>query len=399
MAKLFEGARQNLKFVFGFVVMSVLFWAAEFAYQFYFLIPGELAGSILRGSALAGATFIGVALFLSAVFRWFPNYGKYWYVRRSFGVVGTSFVLIHIIVVMNSLFQWNLGALFWSMNPIENPLLFGILAIPVFFLMTLTSTDWAYDKMGVKKWKTLHRFVYFGYMFAIFHFLLINPALLMNPAGYALIIITFLALAGQLFWFIKTSWLKKFSTFGTFVGFFVIFLYLMIGYFAFLSPYLMEVEENKTSLVEPGGEISLEDSIREMTEFMEQGGIDEDVSTVPIAEDQEFSATLMKSGMFERVNYMTDGSVTLQEQDGKTFVVFEDDFSTPNGPDLVVYLTKNSEPTERNDVSEGQELGELKSTVGKQVYEIPAGVDVNDFSSVTIHCRAFNVPWSYARLN
>jgi hypothetical protein len=44
----------------------------------------------------------------------------------------------------------------------------------------------------------------------------------------------------------------------------------------------------------------------------------------------------------------------------------------------------------------GIELGELKSIKGKQVYEIPKGTQLSEYNSVTIQCRAFNVPWSYA---
>ncbi len=94
---------------------------------------------------------------------------------------------------------------------------------------------------------------------------------------------------------------------------------------------------------------------------------------------------------------MTSGTATLEQKEGQSFIVFQDDFETPNGPDLVVYLTKNTAPTQRNDIRAGVQLGKLKSITGKQVYAIPPGIDVAEFNSVSIHCRAFNVPWSYAR--
>ena len=74
MVKLFEGAIKNWKFVVTFVTLAVIFWLLEFSYQFYVLIPGELYGSLLRSFALAGASFIGTALFLSSIFRWFPEH-------------------------------------------------------------------------------------------------------------------------------------------------------------------------------------------------------------------------------------------------------------------------------------------------------------------------------------
>jgi hypothetical protein len=143
-------------------------------------------------------------------------------------------------------------------------------------------------------------------------------------------------------------------------------------------------------------DVSLETAIKNMTEFMEENGGDAGVATTPLAEDQDFSGTMSRSGDFVNVNYMTSGSATLESKEGENFVVFSEDFSTPNGPDLVVYLGKNTAPTTRGDISAGIELAELKSTNGKQVYTIPQGVDITEYNSVNIHCRAFNVPWSYA---
>jgi len=58
-----------------------------------------------------------------------------------------------------------------------------------------------------------------------------------------------------------------------------------------------------------------------------------------------FTAAVVQTDGFERLNCMTSGSVTLQKQGDAHFIVFGDDFSTPNRPDPVVYLTANSEPT------------------------------------------------------
>ncbi len=117
-----------------------------------------------------------------------------------------------------------------------------------------------------------------------------------------------------------------------------------------------------------------------------------------VMQDQNFSAGVLKKGMFENLNYMTSGAVYIEEKDGKKYVVLQNDFSTPDGPDLVLYLTKNAGKTTRDDIRSGIELQKLKSTKGMQVYEIPAGTDISQYNSVTIHCKAFNVPWSYARL-
>lgn len=235
MPALFEGASRNLKFVAAFVSLSLVFWLAHFAYQFYALSPGDLGSSMVRSFAFAGATMIGASLFSSALFKWVPSWARYWHVRRSLGVVGSVFILFHVLSVMNFIVSWDAASVFSSLNPFDNPLIFGVMAAPIFAAMALTSTDWAVSRLGFNRWKALHRLVYFGYLFAVFHFLLVNPPMLMNPAGYMLIGMTFLALAGELFWFVKTTWARKSTALGGAVGVLVIFLWLLFAYLAWFA--------------------------------------------------------------------------------------------------------------------------------------------------------------------
>lgn len=59
-------------------------------------------------------------------------------------------------------------------------------------------------------------------------------------------------------------------------------------------------------------------------------------------------------------------------------------FSSTNGPDLKVYLSKESKP------SSHISLGNLKSTNGDQVYEIPGSPDFSQYRFALIHCERFN---------
>lgn len=165
---------------------------------------------------------------------------------------------------------------------------------------------------------------------------------------------------------------------------------LFIGAFGFREALVGDVE--------PNPRLPMSIATMRMKDFMNQKGGNPDVSTSPIQTNQSFSAVAVKSGKFQRVNYMTDGSLSLEKEGDKFFVVFGDDFSTPNGPDLVVYLTANSKPTTRQDIQSGVLLSPLKSIVGKQVYEVPSEIDISQYNSVSIHCRAFNAPWSFAPL-
>lgn len=237
MPKLFEGAIKNWKFVVTFIAVSIIFWLIEFSYQFYFLIPADIGLSLVRSFGFSAATFIGLALLSSSVFRWKPALAKHWDVRRNLGIMGFVFLFFHLRSVLIFILNEDLSQIIWSLNPFENPLFFGLMGYTVFFLMAITSFDWAVAKLGTN-WKKLHRLVYFGYWAGVSHFLLINPPALMNLAGYLLIAVTFLALAGQLFWFIKTAGKYNFKTRGTLIGIFVIFLYLVTLYFGFIVPLI-----------------------------------------------------------------------------------------------------------------------------------------------------------------
>lgn len=233
MVQPFEGARRNWKFVLSFIVISLLFWAAEFAYQFYVLVPEEFVPSLVRAHALSGATFIGLALLSSIVMRFKPHYAKYWYVRRSLGVMGVVFLLMHIGSVINFYWSGDTGRLITAFSSIENPIIWGEIGIALLFLLAISSTDWTVQKLTFPKWKTLHRLVYFGYMAGIFHFLTINPPLLQNPAGYLLLLVTLMALAGELYWMVKYSSTQQFKNLGFKIGLGIIALYLMLGYIFF----------------------------------------------------------------------------------------------------------------------------------------------------------------------
>ena len=374
-----------------FSIFPILFGVLQWAYQFYVLIPGESAGSLVRSTAITGATLIGLALLSSVIFRLFPRYARHWRYRRYLGVWGFIFSFLHTNFVTNLYFGGDIASIYYTFNPIENPIIFGSIGLFIFFLLALTSTDWAVRKLTPRIWKNLHRLVYIAYISSVFHFAVIDPSLFENVAGIILLIVTVLTVVGHLYLFFKTIIKKRFMSLGTVVGFAIIISTILVA---------MPVYEKyfaKPEITEGANELDdLETSIQEMMEFMESNPVDADVATSPIPEDQAFSGILMKQGTFEDINYMTDGSVTFERRGDRLFVVFGEDFETPGGPDLHVYLTTNTEPTERRDIQNGLRLGKLKSTVGKQVYEFPADTPFDVYNSVTIHCKAFNVPWSYA---
>lgn len=69
-----------------------------------------------------------------------------------------------------------------------------------------------------------------------------------------------------------------------------------------------------------------------------------------------------------------------------------ENFSTTNGPDLKVYLSKAASPLDF--IS----LGDLKSTNGNQVYQINGTPDFSKYRFVLIHCERFNHLYGSAEL-
>ncbi|HLD75829.1 MAG TPA: ferric reductase-like transmembrane domain-containing protein, partial [Candidatus Norongarragalinales archaeon] len=112
-------------------------------------------------------------------------------------------ILFHIASVMAFFFKWRVDFLFFDLDPFKNALLFGIAAFLTFLPLFLTSTDWAIRRLGYNRWKSLHRLIYFAFLFSVLHFARINPALLQNPAGYLLLTVTGVALLLELASFVK----------------------------------------------------------------------------------------------------------------------------------------------------------------------------------------------------
>ncbi len=105
------------------------------------------------------------------------------------------------------------------------------------------------------------------------------------------------------------------------------------------------------------------------------------------------SSMVLKSGSFKNGVHTVSGMVKIIKVDDKNVLSFEN-FNTDNGPDLFVYMIKNSSgtPSENDFIN----LGSLKTTNGNFNYDIPANVNINDYQSVSIWCKSFSVKFGYA---
>ena len=108
------------------------------------------------------------------------------------------------------------------------------------------------------------------------------------------------------------------------------------------------------------------------------------------------SEALTRSGDIRGLNgYTASGSVSLvTNSDGSIQLEFSDNFSIQNGPGLYVYLSNSA-----TGVTGGIELGDLRSTRGADIYEIPSGVGIGDFNFVILYCKPFGVGFGTAELS
>ncbi|MYT23739.1 electron transporter [Streptomyces sp. SID7760] len=101
--------------------------------------------------------------------------------------------------------------------------------------------------------------------------------------------------------------------------------------------------------------------------------------------------------------HSTSGTVKLVKLPDGSRTLRLENLDTSSGPDLRVWLT--DAPVKEGadgwfvfDDGKHVSLGKLKGNKGDQNYEIPAEVDLADYSSVTIWCDRFNVSFGAAAL-
>ncbi|MEU2491248.1 DM13 domain-containing protein [Streptomyces sp. NPDC007883] len=107
------------------------------------------------------------------------------------------------------------------------------------------------------------------------------------------------------------------------------------------------------------------------------------------------------NGAFVSHEHETTGSAEVRQlADGKATLRLTN-LRTSDGPALHVWLS--DQPVNKDgggNLDDGRhiDLGDLKGNEGNQNYAIPAGTDLNEFSTVTIWCERFSVSFGAAEL-
>lgn len=115
------------------------------------------------------------------------------------------------------------------------------------------------------------------------------------------------------------------------------------------------------------------------------------VPVVDVDEGQVMNWTLIKTGTIRGIGHTASGTASVYNDKGQ-LVVLLNPYSSQNGPDLKVYLSKDA------DASEYIRLGNLKSTMGSQSYTVLGTPDLNEYNYVHVWCERYTVVFARAEL-
>ena len=105
-------------------------------------------------------------------------------------------------------------------------------------------------------------------------------------------------------------------------------------------------------------------------------------------------------GTWTQKNYAIDGGWRIVQEGETRTVVLTDDFSTRRAPDLKIFLSPLplEDLNNRNATAASVLVATLEKHKGAQRYAIPAGIDLNDFKTLLIHCEQYSKLWGGASL-
>jgi hypothetical protein len=105
-------------------------------------------------------------------------------------------------------------------------------------------------------------------------------------------------------------------------------------------------------------------------------------------------------GQFTTVeqDHPTTGTARVVTENGQRYLEFDAAFDTARGPLVEVILYTGAEIPVNIAETDYITIAPLQSFEGAQRYLIPADVDLNDYQTVGIWCREFNVTFGYAPL-
>lgn len=111
---------------------------------------------------------------LTKVFPNLPGREAYLHARRAIGVSAFYYAFLHVYITFFKQLGGFSGVKYLN-HTYSLSLLGGVFALGILFIMAATSLDWVVSTLGFKRWKLLHRLVYFASLAVLLHVMLIGP--------------------------------------------------------------------------------------------------------------------------------------------------------------------------------------------------------------------------------
>lgn len=112
------------------------------------------------------------------------------------------------------------------------------------------------------------------------------------------------------------------------------------------------------------------------------------------------AADTTHQGQWTKKSFGISGGWSIEMRGDQNVLVLDKGFKTKNAPDLKIFLSsqKLGEANGGNATNNAILLSALKSNKGAQEYVIPASVDLNDFTTLLIHCEQYSKLWGGSAL-
>lgn len=141
----------------------------------FYLLAGSIT-NVTRWYGFAALGYLYVTLIISPWVFLFPNFPfhkELAVARKPLGQGAFVFALLHgLAALFGSL--GGIKGLFFLPNSYVASLGFGLIALIILTILEITSLTWFVAKLGGRRWKFIHRFVYLAGLLTVMHVLLIG---------------------------------------------------------------------------------------------------------------------------------------------------------------------------------------------------------------------------------
>ncbi|MBI2048022.1 MAG: ferric reductase-like transmembrane domain-containing protein [Parcubacteria group bacterium] len=134
-------------------------------------IPFFITNKVL---ALTGTILIGFSFLLGPLTRFWPRaFERKLYLRKPLGVFGFGIAALHSFISLALLSPAYYPKFFLESGKLnfigETSLLFGVLALFIFSVVSLTSIPAIAERLKPEQWKSIQRLGYLAYVFVLLH--------------------------------------------------------------------------------------------------------------------------------------------------------------------------------------------------------------------------------------